>query len=261
MADASLLESASGSKQREARRESCVAWQFWATAAWAAVATGMWFLSQFVIGLTLITQFEFMTPAAGNVAAANAVFISLVTILSAPAPVAVIALVIRLARCQFADYLALTWPRGRDILMGLLCLIVLLPLGDLASHVSGRDVVPPFVVETYKGARDAGALVLLLLAMVVAAPLMEELLFRGFIMRGFSASRLGAIGAIIVTSATWALLHVQYEVFFVVQIFLLGLVFGWLRWRSGSTTLTLLLHALTNFSVIVQTALIVEWMP
>jgi membrane protease YdiL (CAAX protease family) len=79
-------------------------------------------------------------------------------------------------------------------------------------------------------------------------------------MRGFAASRLGWGGAIVLTSACWAALHVQYEVFFLVQVFLLGLVLGWLRWASGSTTLTLGLHALINLSALIETAIIVEWL-
>ena len=97
-----------------------------------------------------------------------------------------------------------------------------------------------------------------ILALVVAAPVMEELLFRGFLLRGYAASRLGPVGAVLLTSAAWASMHVQYEVFYVVQIFILGCVFGWLRLRSGSTTLTLILHGLVNLTAITQTVYIAE---
>ena len=65
-------------------------------------------------------------------------------------------------------------------------------------------------------------------------------------------------GAILIPSAIWAAMHVQYEVFFIVQIFMLGLVFGVLRWKSGSTSLTILLHAIVNLSSLLQTAYFVE---
>jgi len=48
-------------------------------------------------------------------------------------------------------------------------------------------------------------------------------------------------------------MHVQYETFFIVQIFLLGIVFAWLRWRSGSLWLTITLHAIVNFTSLLQT--------
>jgi membrane protease YdiL (CAAX protease family) len=47
-------------------------------------------------------------------------------------------------------------------------------------------------------------------------------------------------------------------VFFIVQFFILGVVLGLLRWRSGSTLLTMVLHAIINLSSLVQTAFLVE---
>ena len=51
-------------------------------------------------------------------------------------------------------------------------------------YVSGRDLVPPFQVEAYQSAKDAGWLVGLMLAIVVVAPIGEEIAFRGFLYRG-----------------------------------------------------------------------------
>ena len=71
--------------------------------------------------------------------------------------------------------------------------------------------------------------------------------------RGLAASRVGVAGAIVIPSAIWSAMHVQYETFFIVQIFLLGIVFAWLRWRSGSLWLTITLHAIVNFTSLLQT--------
>jgi hypothetical protein len=98
----------------------------------------------------------------------------------------------------------------------------------------------------------------LAVALIVAAPLMEEFLFRGFLFRGYAPSSLGIAGAILLTSAGWAAMHVQYETFYIVQIFLLGCAFGWLRWRSGSTALTVILHAMVNAAALAQVAYVVE---
>jgi membrane protease YdiL (CAAX protease family) len=65
---------------------------------------------------------------------------------------------------------------------------------------------------------------------------------------------MGPAVAIVITSALWAAMHTQYETFFVVQIFCVGLVLGYLRWRSGSALLTIGLHAIINASALVQTA-------
>src|SRR6185436_19531912 len=79
----------------------------------------------------------------------------------------------------------------------------------------------------------------------VLAPIQEELLFRGFLYRGLSLS-FGPWTTILLTSAVWSVVHLQYNWFYLGEIFLLGAVFGWLRMRSGSTILTILLHGTMN---------------
>ncbi|HWV53340.1 type II CAAX endopeptidase family protein [Pseudorhodoplanes sp.] len=239
----------------------CQPWGFWATTAIGLAATAAWFAAQLMAAFVALaflgvdrnaSDFEVQTLTA------HALTIAVVTILSMPAPIAVIAMAARYARCSAVDYLALYWPRRADLIVGIVIIAVLLPLGDLTSYLSGRDLVPPAVVDAYRSARSSGTLVLFAVALIVAAPLMEELLFRGFIFPGYARSRLGPWGAILLTSAGWAVMHVQYETFYIVQIFVLGCVLGWLRWSSGSTLLTVILHAIVNTVALVQVAFVVE---
>jgi len=46
----------------------------------------------------------------------------------------------------------------------------------------------------------------------------------------------------------------------VAQIVLIGLLLGWLRWASGSTLLTILLHMLTNLGATLEAMIKVEWL-
>ena len=95
---------------------------------------------------------------------------------------------------------------------------------------------------------------------VVAAPIGEEFMFRGFLFRGWAGSPLGVTGTIVVTSAIWAAIHVQYDWFGIGQVFCLGLLFGWVRARSGSLLLTMMMHALCNIAATVETAVIIDWL-
>ena len=95
---------------------------------------------------------------------------------------------------------------------------------------------------------------------VVVAPISEEVAFRGFLFRGLSASWLGVSGTIVRNSAAWAAMHVQYDWLTLSQIFLIGLLLGWIRWASGSTLLTIRLHMLANLAASVQAAIKVEWL-
>jgi membrane protease YdiL (CAAX protease family) len=45
----------------------------------------------------------------------------------------------------------------------------------------------------------------------------------------------------------------------VLQIFVIGLFLGWMRWRSGSLVLTFLLHALFNLEGTIETLAIIHF--
>jgi membrane protease YdiL (CAAX protease family) len=84
------------------------------------------------------------------------------------------------------------------------------------------------------------------LAVTVGAPVSEELMFRGFLLPAFAKARSGMIGACLATSIAWTLLHVGYSLIGLIEVFVIGLYFGWLMWRFENLKLTMLLHALYN---------------
>jgi membrane protease YdiL (CAAX protease family) len=247
--------------ETHADRTPCEPWGFWTTTAYGLTAITAWFAVQLVVASLVLARLGVGGSASDfevQTLASHALTIAVATILSVPAPIAVVAIGARFARCTVRDYLALYWPKRADLFVGIAIIAVLLPLGDLSSWLTGRDLVPPAVVDAYRTARSSGTLLLLAAALILAAPLMEELLFRGFLFPGYARSRLGVAGAIGHTAAGWAIMHVQYEAFYIMQIFVLGCIFGWLRWRSGSTILTVILHAMVNATALAQVAFIVE---
>ena len=44
--------------------------------------------------------------------------------------------------------------------------------------------------------------------------------------------------------------------FVIAQVFVAGLLLGWMRWATGSTLLTMLLHALINIEGMLETTLL-----
>jgi membrane protease YdiL (CAAX protease family) len=155
-------------------------------------------------------------------------------------------------------YLGLVRPSRRDVVIGIVALAILLGALEILTHLSGRESVTPFQTDAYRAARSAGTLPLMWLAFVVAAPVGEEIMFRGFVFRGWAASSLGAPGTILMTALIFAVVHTQYDWFGMFQTFCMGALFGWLRWRSGSTTLTIVLHMLINLMATLWTAAKVE---
>jgi uncharacterized protein len=82
---------------------------------------------------------------------------------------------------------------------------------------------------------------------IVAVPVLEELLFRGAVFSALRQSWFGKTGAIVITAAAWALVHgMAAPWLFVFIIFVMGLVLGWLLLRFGSLTVTIVGHACWN---------------
>lgn len=93
--------------------------------------------------------------------------------------------------------------------------------------------------------------VLALLVVGLGAPLSEELLFRGFLLSALARSRLGFAGAALVTTLLWTALHAGYSAAGLLEVFLIGLFFSWLLWRSGSLLVPIFCHAFYNTLIVV----------
>ncbi len=92
--------------------------------------------------------------------------------------------------------------------------------------------------------------VLALLVVGVGAPLSEELLFRGFLLSALASSRVGFWGGALITTGLWTALHVGYSTAGIVEVFLIGLFFSWLLWRTGSLRVAIFCHALYNSLIV-----------
>jgi membrane protease YdiL (CAAX protease family) len=84
----------------------------------------------------------------------------------------------------------------------------------------------------------------------IGAPLSEELLFRGFLLSALVQGRTGFWGAAIVSSALWTALHVGYSAVGILEVFVIGLFFSWLLWRTGSLRVAIFCHAVYNSLIV-----------
>ena len=186
--------------------------------------------------------------------------ITLVIAVSTPVEVALMALFARRTGASAAAYLALVWPRRGEVVFGVAATVALMIAGNVLSWLLGRGLVTPFQLQIYTTASTGGWLLWLLVSVVVLTPIGEEILFRGFLFRGWLQSPQNVWPVIVVTSLLWALIHVQYDWYVIGQIFAFGLLLGWMRWASGSTILTILLHGLINSEGMFETFLDLKWL-
>ena len=232
-------------------------WGFWQTALWALFIFGAVFLGQMAVIVFLVLwrggPFEMATAIH---IVSGGLTISLSVLLGFPAVLLALWIAIRPTKIPFADYLALRWTSWRNVVIGAVALAVLVGGWDLLSRALGREITPGFMSEVLKSAQADGALWLLVLAFCVAAPMWEEFFARGFLYRGWSESFLRVPGAIALSSLAWTALHLQYDWFFFTEIFSIGVLFGYIRYRTNSTWLTVVLHGLNNLAATIQTILL-----
>lgn len=85
---------------------------------------------------------------------------------------------------------------------------------------------------------------LLIVTIVILAPVGEEILFRGFLQTFLESAWQDVTKAILFTSLFFAVIH--FNPYWVVQIYILGILLGYLTWRTGSILASIVFHILIN---------------
>jgi membrane protease YdiL (CAAX protease family) len=213
------------------------------------VATFGWALLVFVVAQVvgvLVIWLSGKLPLAATVRY-DGLLVALVTLVTNPVQIVLLgAVAYWRTRRNPVEYLGLAPFGWRDFLIGAGAVVAFVAVVDLASWLAGLDIVSKFQTESYGTARAEGWLLALIVAVVVVGPAGEEILFRGFLFRGWVRPGWPGVIGVIVISLIWAAMHVQYDWLGIGQVFVTGLLLGWIRWRTGSTWLTCVLHMLVN---------------
>jgi membrane protease YdiL (CAAX protease family) len=227
-------------------------WGFWATAGLGLLVAGAVLGLQILIGVVWAVVFGGIMRNSDGDPSTNGTLWAVASCAGAPMAVAGCVLAAALRRgTSLRDYLGVNLPSWRDARPWVFTFLLLLAAMDGASLLLGKPQTPEVMVKVY---RSASPLPLLWFGIVVAAPVSEEIFFRGFLFRGWERSPLGGMGTILLTSVCWAAGHLQYDLYGISQVLVTGLVLGLARWRTGSVLLTMLLHAIMNLIATLQTA-------
>jgi len=129
-------------------------------------------------------------------------------------------------------------------------------LSDADNVLRALLPVPHWLAEFFEDViYTKNALFSRIVLLVIVAPVTEELLFRGIILRGF-LSRHRPTVAVVLTAVLFAALHANPWQF--VSSLFLGIAFGWFYMRTGSVWLCVLAHAFSNGLAIACTLLPVD---
>ncbi len=230
-------------------------WGIWGTLGWGLLVAAVFIVLQGSVLAGFVAHEVARNPDADIYMAArglkaNGFVMALATLVTTPLCIGLIVLLVRVKKGPtIARYLGLKAIALRTMLFWLGIVTLFALLAELLAHLAGWPFMPDFMVEAYTTAYFPP---LFWIALIVAAPLFEEVFFRGFLFEGFQHSRVGPGGAVFLTSLAWTILHVQYGGYELSTIFALGLIFGIARWKTQSIYPPLAMHSLFNLLAMAQ---------
>lgn len=232
-------------------------WGLWATIGWSLCITFVFIISQTVVLLVVLFATLAQQPGADPITLAqqietNGQILSFATLVSNPLCIGFIVLFIRWRKgFTVKRYLELHWPHWRSLVLWCVITLALIYGIDYLKALIDR---PPssFTTDIYHSAQS---LPLLYLAIAVAAPLFEELFFRGFMFQGLRSSFLGNWGAVLLSSGLWAVIHMQYDIYDITGIFIFGIILALAQLRTRSLYIPIAMHALNNALALSQVAM------
>lgn len=237
-------------------------WGFWATAGWGVLVMFVSFFVQVVIAVIfivtrLITEIEPALTEFDFSEWMDIIDVGLLLSVSITASsiicVLLIIIVIKVRRdVTIADYLGFRSISTRAVLAALAISVAYLILSVVVNTVLQRPAEPDFMTEAYASSVWPA---LFWVSIIFLGPFFEEVLFRGFLFEGFSRSKLGVVGTIFITALVWAGFHLQYGLFEIASIFVLGLIYGIMRYKTGSIWAPMIMHAFNNLVVMLMLSL------
>lgn len=214
----------------------------------------MYFLIQLSV-ISLLSEYESIRtgfdPAHNS---ATGFMLSVALLVSVPACVSLTLLFMNKGRgLSIPEHLSLLLPDLKTCLIWISITAFSGAIYIAASYAINRPLINDFMLYVYE---TTYWLPLFIVSTGFLGPLFEELIFREFLFRPLADTAAGAAGSIAITSLLWAAIHVQYGLFDIAYIFILGLAFGTARHMTGSLVMPYIMHAFNNlFSVFLVTIL------
>jgi len=237
-------------------------WGFWATLGFSAIIFALFSALQIVVVTAFVSVAKAEHPelnleAYAKSLSSNGFCLAISVIVSGLICIPLTLLFTKLRKnISVKNYIGFREPLIREWVKWLLILGGFLFLSDAVTFLLNRPIVPPVMVDAYK---TASFLPALLFAMIIVAPIFEEIFFRGFLFQGIRYSRLGPIGAIGMTSFFWAVIHLQYDVYGITTLFALGLLLGIARLKTGSIHLLMVMHSVTSLVATIEMVLYIHF--
>ena len=217
------------------------------------------FVALYVIPVIVIVVFELLIESIDAVSdvltidfTSNVTKLFFVSFLTAPITLFLLLKMIRMNHSSaYLSFLAIKKIDYKTLIKWLLVTAVFMALGSLLDLFIDTPA-EPFMFELEAAMNDNLSIVFIILSVCFLAPIMEEVIFRGWLYSELSLTKLNHIGIIVLTTALFTLIHIQYEhLYSFISIFLTGLLLGFIRYKSQNISYCIIIHVLFNFIAII----------
>ena len=138
---------------------------------------------------------------------------------------------------------------------GALCALLVIVASLATSYCSDAILsvmpeMPAWLEDALKSLTTGDNMFLNFLLVSMFAPFFEEWLCRGMVLRGLLGNRVKPVWAIVISAVFFAFIHLN--LWQAVPAFLLGCLFGYVYYKTGSLQLTMLMHFTNNTFALVM---------
>ena len=120
-------------------------------------------------------------------------------------------------------------------------------ISDEIDRLLGIIIPPPDILNNINSTMSIDNPIALLLIFVSAVPIAsfaEEVIFRGYLQQILEKEWKNITRAVLISSLFFAIVHLIP--FWLIQIYLLGVIMGYLSWKTNSIYPSMVLHAVNN---------------
>lgn len=129
-----------------------------------------------------------------------------------------------------------TWTLAMNVIISILTQIIIF---FTSKYLGVAPVSPDMSIKNFD---DPLYLICFIVTAIITAPILEEILFRGLILR--SLQNFGNVFAIVVSSILFAIFHGNFEQ--AIPAFFIGFILGMDAIRTNSIIASIIIHALNN---------------
>jgi len=165
-----------------------------------------------------------------------------------------IIIIVKICHLPFNRLLNFSNTKIRESFLLILYTIILMSIALAMSYIIAESSKQPEKIFFLDAYRNMNHKIYFWIALLIAAPLYEEFLFRGYLFNIIKKGRFGNIGALLISTILFSALHIR-SLYIGILIFCFGLLLGYAKIKTQGIFVPIIMHCLWNSMSIIAIAI------